>query len=144
MYDPETGANRSIDLHQPIGTVVPHTADTVLVALLKGLVLLDLASERIVHNFGTVDESPDVRWNDGKCDARGRLWCGTMGFNGEPGWHWQVNKLLQLTVIVQVGVHCTDWTVPTEAAVTLSEWSMRYVFSLDIQQRQQPDTHTVH
>ena len=34
--------------------MVPHTADTVLVALLKGIVLLDLNSGSILHNLGQV------------------------------------------------------------------------------------------
>ena len=34
---------------------------------------------------GVVMEYPKNRMNDGKCDARGRLWCGTMGYEKSPG-----------------------------------------------------------
>jgi sugar lactone lactonase YvrE len=57
---------------------------------------LVLASERGVFVTNGMDgpltliadpESGDcrTRFNEGKCDAAGRFWAGTMGFNGEPG-----------------------------------------------------------
>ncbi|KAL5506626.1 hypothetical protein EMCRGX_G008315 [Ephydatia muelleri] len=38
------------------------------------------------HQLALVDQDyPKNRMNDGKCDARGRLWCGTMGYEKSPG-----------------------------------------------------------
>ena len=38
------------------------------------------------HQLALVDQDyPKIRMNDGKCDARGRLWCSTMGYEKSPG-----------------------------------------------------------
>ena len=40
-YDPATRLNTAIDMRQPVGTVVPHTADTLLCACIKGVVVVN-------------------------------------------------------------------------------------------------------
>ena len=39
------------------------------------------------HQLALVDQDYQAknRMNDGKCDARGRLWCGIMGYEKSPG-----------------------------------------------------------
>ena len=40
----------------------------------------------VVKVLTTVQEDkPGNRFNDGKCDSSGRLWCGTMGAMSAPG-----------------------------------------------------------
>lgn len=31
---------------------------------------------KVIEDLGTVDPTPNVKFNDGKCDSRGRLWAG--------------------------------------------------------------------
>jgi sugar lactone lactonase YvrE len=85
IYDPATGHNRTIPTCQAVGTVVPRTGGGVVVALHNGFAHLDLESEKITP-IGTDPERtiPANRFNDGKCDPAGRLWAGTMEFNGVP------------------------------------------------------------
>jgi len=78
-FDPVTGSNAAIDMRQPVGTVVPHTAETVVAACIKGIVVVDRRTGRIVKNLGNPEaEFAENRWNDGKCDPQGRLWVGSM------------------------------------------------------------------
>ena len=47
---------------------------------------LPSTSGEMHHQLAVVDEGfPKNRMNDGKCDTRGRLWCGTMGYEKSPG-----------------------------------------------------------
>jgi sugar lactone lactonase YvrE len=56
------------------------------VALLDGIYELDLETEKLT--FICQPETPRVesnKYNDGKCDAKGRLWVGTMDINSATG-----------------------------------------------------------
>lgn len=82
IYDPATGENREINLLQAVGTVVPRTAGGVVVALHNGFATLDLETERMTPIADPEADIPGNRFNDGKCDPAGRLWAGTMAFDG--------------------------------------------------------------
>jgi len=83
VYDPASGANRTIPTCQAVGTVVVRQSGGLVVALHNGFAHLDLASEKIAP-LGEDPERmiPANRFNDGKCDPAGRLWAGTMEFRG--------------------------------------------------------------
>ena len=84
IYDPATGENRAIETCQPVGTVVARASGGLVVALHNGFAHIDLDSEKMT-SVGRDPEwdMPANRFNDGKCDPAGRLWAGTMEFNGE-------------------------------------------------------------
>ena len=82
IHDPATGENREINLLQAVGTVVPRTAGGVVVALHNGFAVLDLETERMTPIADPEADIPGNRFNDGKCDPAGRLWAGTMAFDG--------------------------------------------------------------
>ncbi len=88
-YNPKNKENKSIELGQKVGTVVPtengSVHGSVLVALQDGIYELDTKTEqkkllckRPEPNF------PDNRFNDGKCDAKGRFWVGTISMKNTP------------------------------------------------------------
>lgn len=78
IYDPKTKQDTSYFLGQRIGTVVPIHGDNVMVALESGICSYDLKTNT-VESFVVPKEHVDgVRFNDGKCDAAGRLWVGSM------------------------------------------------------------------
>jgi sugar lactone lactonase YvrE len=81
-YDPQSGLNRTIQLDQKVGAAVPRQSGGLVLALENGFHLLDLETERL-----TLLEDPEStlatnRFNDGKCDAAGRFWAGTMSQKG--------------------------------------------------------------
>ena len=53
----------------------------VIVAMNHGFYSLDLETERFTTISDPEEHLPDQRFNDGKCDAAGRFWAGTMHMN---------------------------------------------------------------
>jgi len=80
--DPASGAHAAWSFDSTISAVAERRdAPGLAVTLRRGLALFDPASGEIVKRLG--EPEPDVegnRFNDGKCDARGRFWGGTMDF----------------------------------------------------------------
>ena len=85
VYDPARGTNRSVDTLQAVGTVVPRNSGGVVVALHNGFAGLDPESGVMRPIADPERDLPGNRFNDGKCDPAGRLWAGTMEFDGAPG-----------------------------------------------------------
>ena len=86
IYTPSDGKNREIKLGKLVGTVVPYQQNVVIVALKDGIYELDLETEKLT--FICLPENPPIegnKYNDGKCDSKGRLWVGTMDINGNNG-----------------------------------------------------------
>ncbi len=83
VYDPGTRANRTIDLGQRIGTVVPKKTGGLLLALEDGFSHLDLQTETITKIVDPEADIADNRFNDGKCDPAGRFWAGTVSLTGK-------------------------------------------------------------
>lgn len=76
--DPTTGDRRRIDLPERVGSIGLRAGGGLIAALKNGFHVLDTDSETLTF---IVDPEPgvdDTRLNDGKCDRRGRYWCGTM------------------------------------------------------------------
>lgn len=82
VFDPATGTDRVIDVGQFIGTVVPRRAGGVMVAVYDGFAALDLDTDTLEFIADPEADSPDTRFNDGKCDPAGRFWAGTMSLKG--------------------------------------------------------------
>lgn len=78
IYTPSDGKNREIKFDKVIGTVVPYTEDTVVVALKDGIYKLNLNTEALTFLSAPEGGIANNKYNDGKCDAKGRLWVGTM------------------------------------------------------------------
>ena len=87
-YDPATGRDRKIVLDRKVGTVVPRRSGGLVVALEDRLCALNPDAGGPGHPVLTVLAAPEpdpgadpaqLRFNDGKCDPRGRFWVGTMG-----------------------------------------------------------------
>ncbi|GKU84565.1 SMP-30/gluconolactonase/LRE family protein [Niallia sp. NCCP-28] len=78
-FNPATGKNREIVLNQQVSAVVPTlNKDKLIVAMEKGLFYLQERTEELQLITEVEKNLPDNRTNDGKCDAYGRFWIGTM------------------------------------------------------------------
>jgi sugar lactone lactonase YvrE len=78
IYDPKTEGKRSFQLPGKIGTVVPRKSGGLVLAGAFGFALFDPKTEKFTPLPNPPKETLAGRFNDGKCDPRGRLWAGTM------------------------------------------------------------------
>jgi len=81
-YDPVSGANKTVSVGQPVGTVVPRAKGGVMVALRDGIGALDLKTGKLEIIANPEKDLAGNRFNDGKCDPAGRFWAGTLGKSG--------------------------------------------------------------
>ncbi|WP_243767420.1 SMP-30/gluconolactonase/LRE family protein [Paenibacillus agricola] len=77
VFNPQTVEDRTIQLDQMVGAVVPRQSGGLVAALQHGFYLLDLETEQLTLISDPEDHLPDNRFNDGKCDPVGRFWAGT-------------------------------------------------------------------
>ncbi|MFS8211338.1 SMP-30/gluconolactonase/LRE family protein [Paenibacillus polymyxa] len=83
IYDPSTCTDRTIDVGEHIGAVVPYLKNKVIVALISGLYCLDIETGAKVLIHDPEEGRLGNRFNDGKCDPAGRFLAGTMSLNDE-------------------------------------------------------------
>jgi sugar lactone lactonase YvrE len=77
-FDPGSGADETIEVGQPVGAVAVRESGGLVLAVRDGFALLDRdeAAPRVIAALE--QDEPRTRMNDGKCDAAGRFWAGTM------------------------------------------------------------------
>lgn len=84
-YDPATGALSRYHAEQFVGAVVSRRGGGLALAAQRGIYAYDPDSEAMTLLAAPADLDPDLRFNDGKCDPRGRFWAGTTSLSGRQG-----------------------------------------------------------
>lgn len=77
-WDPAAGEDTVYEVGETVGCAHPAADGRVVLALRRGVALLDPASGAVEPLAALLPERAGLRLNDGKCDARGRLWVGSM------------------------------------------------------------------
>ncbi len=77
--------NRSFEIGEKIGTVVPKKSGGLLLALESCLAEFVPQTCSLTRLIPLEDDIPENRSNDGKCDPAGRFWVGSMAPEGKPG-----------------------------------------------------------
>jgi len=115
VYDPAKGRDRTLELGQPVGTIVPRAKGGAMVALRDGFAALDLESGKLTFIADPEKELKGNRFNDGKCDPAGRFWAGTLG--RDPGALYRLDR--DLSVHRMFGdVKCSNgiaWSIDRKA-----------------------------
>jgi sugar lactone lactonase YvrE len=77
-YVPGTGQHRHWPMPSEPGCIAPLPGGALLVALRQGLARFDTATAELTALCKPPYDPLSERFNDGKCDAAGRLWVGTI------------------------------------------------------------------
>lgn len=77
-HDVATGIDTETLLGSMVSLVIPKASGGLIVATSGGLMSLDPVTRRLAPFCHPESERKDIRYNDGKCDRRGRLWVGSM------------------------------------------------------------------
>jgi sugar lactone lactonase YvrE len=73
-----TSRQSSWPMQENIGSIALAGGDRLLVALRSGFAFFDCATGTMAPLLDPEPDLPQNRLNDGKCDAAGRYWCGSM------------------------------------------------------------------
>jgi sugar lactone lactonase YvrE len=84
VYDPAGDADTAYDVGCKIGAAVLCQSGGVMLATHHGFENFDLNTLQKTLVADPESHRPDNRFNDGKCDSRGRFWAGTMSMVREP------------------------------------------------------------
>ncbi len=84
-YDPATGAEKSWEIGQRVGMVVPRESGGLVIGGDHGLYFLDEKSGDLTPICDPEPDKPDNRFNDGKCSPDGRFFAGTISLIKKTG-----------------------------------------------------------
>ena len=115
------GAVRSWPMREDVGALaLTSSDDRLLVALRSGFAYFDEASGRLTPIVDPEPETPQTRMNDGKVDAAGRFWCGSMN----PDSGVAEGSLYVLDAAQNYRRVLGDWLTPNGIAWSLDQKTM--------------------
>jgi sugar lactone lactonase YvrE len=85
IFEPRTRENRSFEIGEKIGTVVPKKSGGLVLALENSLAEFFPETGALKTLMPLEADIPENRSNDGKCDPAGRFWVGSMAPEEKPG-----------------------------------------------------------
>ncbi len=84
-YDPADGSEKSWNVGQRVGTVVPRANGGLVIAGDHGFAFLDEETGALTPIADPEPDLPDNRFNDGKCSPDGRFFAGTISLVRKTG-----------------------------------------------------------
>jgi sugar lactone lactonase YvrE/DNA-binding IclR family transcriptional regulator len=80
-FDPARGTNETCPLPRLVSSVIGRACGGLVVTTSEGVEDLDFEARSLTTRVDPEAMQPENRFNDAKCDARGRLWAGTMSLD---------------------------------------------------------------
>ncbi len=78
QFDPVTGHDRHFDVGDLVSAIALAGPDRLLIALRDRLAFLNTQTGDVTTLYQTDFPYPNTRFNDGKCDSKGRFWIGSI------------------------------------------------------------------
>jgi sugar lactone lactonase YvrE len=133
LFDPETGENREIVLDQSIHGMALRQSGGIVASLEHGLGFVDLETGK-TQIVGDPLRGLDARFNDGKCDRRGRYRIGSMAKD----WITPIGSLLRFDIdgtwrIIDTGLVLSNgmgWS-PDDRTMYFTDFGRSTIFAYD-------------
>ena len=81
-YNINEQKHTSFNVGEMVGSIAFREKGGLIAGLQNGITFIDIESKKVEHIINPQNDS-SVRFNDGKCDAAGRFWVGTMALSEE-------------------------------------------------------------
>ncbi|MDX2216283.1 MAG: SMP-30/gluconolactonase/LRE family protein [Oculatellaceae cyanobacterium bins.114] len=114
-FDPTTKADCFFDVGDVVGPIALAGAHRLIMAQRDRLAFLDTKTGELTPLFSLEIDQPENRFNDGKCDAQGRFWFGSMHPDKPQG------NLYRLDPDYSLHVMETGLTIPNGMGWSLDE-----------------------
>jgi len=132
QFNPVTRHEHYIDVGETVGAIAVVNDSTLIMALRHRLAYLNLETEQIIPILDIETDKPSNRFNDGKCDAAGRFWVGSMSTNKSEGCLYRYSAADGLTV-VETGLTISNglgWS-PDNRTFYLTDSPLKTIFAYD-------------
>ncbi len=84
-FDPATGRDGAVDVGSHVGAAALRAEGGLVLAIRDGFAALEPGSGAVRPLSKVGDNANRLRFNDGRCDSRGRFWAGTMAYDRSRG-----------------------------------------------------------
>jgi sugar lactone lactonase YvrE len=132
QLNPATGEHRFFDVGEVVNCLAPAGRDRLIVALRCCLAFLDTRNGDITRIAEIDHVHPDTRFNDGKCDAAGRFWFGSVSAQEKTArlYHYDPAGSLQ---VMETGLTISNglgWS-PDNRTFYLTDSHCRTIYAYD-------------
>ncbi|MGP1396078.1 MAG: SMP-30/gluconolactonase/LRE family protein [Inquilinaceae bacterium] len=132
--DVVSGTYISTAMPHLVGTAIPRATGGLVAAMQGDVRLIDAASDAMTILCAPEQNRPGNRFNDGKCDSRGRLWVGSLAIDATPGQGalWRIDPDGSAT-LMQDGVHIANglgWS-PDDRTFYFTDSGKRTIYAYD-------------
>ena len=84
-FDPATASTQTWPMPEHVGCIGLRQRGGAIAALRSGFAFVDFQTGAVCKLPSPILDGPDMRFNDGRCDRRGRFWAGTLHEARHPG-----------------------------------------------------------
>lgn len=134
QFDSATGQDRYFDTGDLVSAVALVDADRLLIAQSNQLAFLNIRTGEIASLCQIKFPYPDTRLNDGKCDAKGRFWIGSVSENPEQAELYRYDPEGSLRVM-ETGLTISNglgWS-PDGATFYLTDSAKHQIYAYDFE-----------
>ncbi|MFH5833990.1 SMP-30/gluconolactonase/LRE family protein [Halalkalibaculum sp. DA384] len=111
-YDARRKQNTGFEIGEHVGSFAMREDRGAVLALKSGFAFYDFETRKTTHLSDPEAHLPNHRFNDGKCDPRGRFWAGTLSYDQQQG----AGSLYMLNSNLSIDLKLRRLTIPNGMA----------------------------